>query len=86
MADRLRDSDQYENARIAGWESSDGEYHTVYNDDGKKIGRAPSDHSLETANRVVIQHGDDYYTVGPLTPDYEIDEAIDEITDYYGED
>jgi hypothetical protein len=85
MAARLRESEQFDNARVVGWESRDGKYHGVYDADGEKVGRAPSDESLERARRVVIQHGDEYMTVGALTPDYNIDEAIAEIEDLYGE-
>lgn len=83
MADRLRESDRFDNARVAGWETRKGKYHAVYNADGDKVGRAPSDRSLERAERVVIQHGDEFMTVGQLTPDYTIDDAIAEIEDVY---
>lgn len=84
MPARLRDSDEFDNARVVGWESRDGKYHPVYDADGNKVGRAPSDLSLERAERTVIQHGDDYLTVGALSPDYTVDEAIAEIEDAYG--
>lgn len=85
MARPLRESDDFDNARVVGWESRDGKYHGVWDADGDKVGRAPSDLSLERAERVVIQHGDEYLTVGALSPDYTIDEAIAEIEDYYSE-
>lgn len=85
MAARLRESDAFADSRVVGWESRNGEYHTVYDADGEKVGRAPSDHSLETAHRVVFIHEGEYYTVGALTEDYGIDDAIAELEDLYGE-
>jgi hypothetical protein len=85
MASRLRESDDYPDARVAGWESRDGNYHTVYDSDGEKVGRAPSDHSLESADRVVVEWNDEYYTVDAFTDDYGLDEAIAELEDVYGE-
>lgn len=85
MARRLRKADEYPDARVVGWESRDGRYHTVYNEDGRKVGRAPSDRSLERAPRIAFQNEGDYFTVGPLTADYGLDDAIAEIEDYYSD-
>jgi len=81
MASRLRESDDSPDTRVVGWESRDGTYHTVYDADDNKIGRAPSDHSLEVANRTVFIHEGDYYTVGALSADYGLDDAIAELED-----
>lgn len=86
MARRLREADNFPDLRVVGWESRDGKYHTVYNDDDRKVGRAPSDRSLERAERIVFQNDGDYYTVGPLTPDYGLDDAMAEIEDYYSDE
>jgi hypothetical protein len=86
MARRLRESDDFESARVVGWESRDGRYHPVYSADGDKVGRAPSDTSLERAHRVVMQVDGDYITTGALTPDYTIDDAIAEIKDFYSDE
>lgn len=80
-----RDSDDYPDSYVAGWESRDGNYHAVYDEDGDKVGRAPSDYSLEMAFNVVIYHDGDYYTVGALTDDYDLGEAIAELEDLYGD-
>ena len=85
MASRLRESEQFDDARVVGWESRDGSYHAVYDQDDHKVGRAPSDTSLEGADRTVIQWDGDYYTVGALTEDYTLDDAIHELQDLYGE-
>lgn len=85
MASRLRESDEFSDAVVVGWESRNGEYHTVYDADGDKVGRAPANISLETAERTVIEYDGEYYTVGALTDDYTLDDAIDEILDQYGE-
>lgn len=81
MAARLRESDKFADARVVGWESRDGSYHAVYNADDEKVGRAPSDRSLESADRVVFILDDEYYTVGALSEDYTIDDAIAELED-----
>lgn len=85
MARRLREADEHPDARVVGWESKDGRYHTVYNDDDRKVGRAPSDRSLERAHRIVFRNEDEYFTVGSLTADYGLDDAIAEIEDYYSD-
>lgn len=87
MADRskpIRESAR-EGAYVAGWENKSGKFNRVFDDEGKKVGRAPSNSQLERAQRVIIRNGDDFYTVGALTKHYDIDEAIDEILDYYKE-
>lgn len=81
MASRLRDSDEFPDARVVGWESRNGTYRAVYDADDVKVGRAPADRSLESANRVVFQLDDEYYTVGALSPDYTMDDAIAELED-----
>lgn len=81
MASRLRESDEFSDTRVVGWESRNGEYHTVYDADDKKVGRHPTDRSLESADRVVFIHDGDYYTVGALTDDYGLDDAIAELED-----
>jgi len=83
MASRLRESDLSADTHVVGWESRDGTYHAVYDTDDHKIGRAPSDRSLERADRTVFIHEGDYYTVGALTEDYTLDEAIEELMDLY---
>lgn len=84
MANRLRDSDDF-NARVVGWESRDGQYHAVYDADGVKIGRAPSDYSLEASDRVVVEKDGAFYTLPPLTEDYPLDEALHELEDFYSQ-
>ena len=84
MASRLRESDAFPDARVVGWESRDGEYHAVYDVDDTKVGRAPSDRSLETAQRTIFIHEGEYYTIGALSDDYELDDAIAELEDLYG--
>jgi len=83
MASRLRESDESADTRVVGWESRDGSYHAVYDADDEKVGRAPSDRSLESADRVVFIHDDEYYTVGALSDDYTLDDAIAELEDLY---
>ena len=85
MAPRLRDSEQFDDARVVGWESRDGNYHAVYDLDDHKVGRAPTNRSLEGADRTVIQWNGEYYTVGALTDDYTLDDAIHELQDLYGD-
>jgi hypothetical protein len=85
MASRLRESDDYPDAHVAGWESRDGSYHTVYNTDGDKVGREPSDQSLESAERVVVELNGEFYTVDAFTDEYDLGEAIAELEDMYGE-
>jgi len=85
MASRLRESDEFSDARVVGWESRDGEYHAVYDADDNKVGRAPSDRSLESAERTVFVHDDEYYTVGALSEDYTLDDAIAELEDLYSD-
>ena len=84
MASRLRESNEFADTRVVGWESRDGSYHAVYNSDDEKVGRAPTDRSLESADRVVFIHDDEYYTVGALSEDYTLDAAIAELEDLYG--
>ena len=62
-------------------ESRNGKYHTTYNQDGDKVGRAPTDRSLERAERIVFEYEGNFYTVGPLTQDYGIDDAMKELED-----
>lgn len=83
MAARLRESDDFADARIVGWESRDGNYHAVYDADDVKVGRNPGDRSLESADRVVFIREGDYYTVGALSSDYTLTDAIQEIEDLY---
>lgn len=83
MARRLRESDDFPNSYVAGWESRDGKYHSVYSTSGDKVGRNPTDRSLESAVRIVIQWNDDFYTLRQLTPDYTLDDAISELQDLY---
>lgn len=83
MASRLRESDEFPDARVVGWESRDGNYHSVFDAEDNKVGRAPSDRSLESADRVVFIHEDEYYTVGALSSDYTLDAAITELEDLY---
>ena len=85
MASRLRESEKFADTRVVGWESRDGKYHTVYDSDDHKVGRNPTNRSLENATRTVFIHEGDYYTVGALTDDYGLDEAIAELEDHYGE-
>lgn len=84
MASRLRESDKFSDARVVGWESRDGNYHGVYDADDNKVGRNPTDRSLERAERVVFLHEEEYYTVGALSADYGLDDAIAELEDLYG--
>lgn len=81
----LRDSEK--GVRIAGWESRDGKYHTVYNEDGKKVGRAPSDKQLERSERAVIwdPQSKEFYTISRITPRLDLDRLIEKIRDYYSE-
>ncbi len=81
MASRLRESDQFSDTRVVGWESRDGTYHAVYDADDNKVGRAPSDRSLESADRTVFIHNGSYYTAGALSDDYGLDDAIAELED-----
>lgn len=85
MGLRLRESEEFPTARVVGWESRNGDYHRVYDSDMGKVGRNPTDHSLESADRVVIHHNGDFYTVDALTPDYDLTEAIKELEDYYSQ-
>lgn len=75
-------------AYVVRWTNRKGNVHTVYDANGDKVGRAPSDRSLKNADRVVIYNKDkdEYYTVNNLTDDYDIDEVIAEIEDYYSGD
>lgn len=84
MASRLRESDKFPDTRVVGWESRNGTYHAVYDSDDHKVGRAPTNRWLESADRVVFIHDGDYYTVGALSEDYELDAAIAELEDLYG--
>lgn len=84
MARRLREADDFPNARVAGWESRNGTYHTVYDADMEKVGRNPTDRSLESSNRVVIHWNDHFYTIDALTGDYDLEDAIHDLQDYYG--
>lgn len=84
MARRLREADDFPNARVAGWESRDGNYHAVYDTEMVKVGRNPTDRSLESADRVVINWDGDFYTVDALTPDYDLEDVIHDLQDYYG--
>lgn len=70
-------------AHVVGWEGRNGKYHTVYDGDGNKVGRNPTDRSLEMADRVVITWKGEYYTVPGLTQDYDLDDAIAELDDVY---
>lgn len=81
MASRLRESDEFSDTRVVGWESRNGTYHTVYDADDNKVGRAPTNRSLEVADRTVFIHDGDYYTVGALSDDYTLDDAIAELED-----
>lgn len=84
MAQRLREADNFPDARVAGWESRNGTYHTVYDTEMGKVGRNPTDRSLESAHRVVLNWDGDFYTIGALTPDYDLEDAIHDLQDYYG--
>jgi hypothetical protein len=84
----LRNSEDNPNIVVAGWENQHGTYHSVYDSDGDKVGRGPTDGSLESAERVVLYdtESDRFFTIdGGLFPDYGIDEAIDDDKDKYGE-
>lgn len=70
-------------SKVVGWENRSGAYHTVYNSDGDKVGRNPTNRSLEMADRVVIEWKGEFYTVPGLTDDYELDDAISELEDVY---
>lgn len=70
-------------AHVVGWERN-GNYRTVYDDDGDKVGRNPTDSQLEGADRIVIDWDGEYFTTGPLTDDYTLDDAIEELEDLYG--
>lgn len=83
---KLVRGEKFPDAYVAAWEGRNGQYHVVYDEDGKKVGREPTDHSVEMARRVAIRHGNDFYTVEALTSAYNIDEAIQEILDYYSGD
>lgn len=85
MASRLRESDESSDTRVVGWESRDGTYHSVYDTDDVKVGRNPTDRSLESADRVAFISDGDYYTVGALSDDYTLDDAMAEIEDFYRE-
>lgn len=78
-----KESEAYD-ARVVGWERA-GSYHTVFNDDGDKVGRFPTDYQAEMADRVVIEWNGDYYTIQGLTDDYDLDDAIAELEDLYGD-
>ena len=84
MARRLREADDFPNARVAGWESRDGTYHGVYDTEMNKVGRNPTDRSLESADRIVINWDGDFYTIDSLTPDYDLEDVIHDLQDYYG--
>lgn len=86
MASRLRESDGSKDTRVVGWESRAGTFRAVYDADDNKVGRAPSDRSLESADRVVFIHNGDYFTVGALSDDYTLDDAIAELEDLYSDD
>ena len=86
----LGDSDKYgdnADARVVGWVSQDGTLHTVENWYGEKVGNNPSDYSLEHAKQVRIAYnsptGVEYISVENLTPDYDIDDVVDEANDAY---
>lgn len=86
----LGDSEKYSenaDARVVGWVSQDGTLHTVENQYGEKVGNNPSDYSLEHAKQVRIAYnsptGVEFIAVENFTPDYGIDDAIDETTDSY---
>lgn len=85
----LRDSERYEDAdaRVVGWVSRDGTVHVVEDWYGEKVGNEPTDYSLEHAKQVRIAYnsptGVEYISVENFTPDYGIDDAIDETTDSY---
>lgn len=79
---RRLESSKY-NAHVVGWENRAGRYHTVYDTDGNKVGRNPSNRSLEMADRVVIDWKGEYFTVPGLTDDYDLTEAIAELDDVY---
>lgn len=81
MARRLREGERFPGVRVVGWENRNGKYHAVYDQDEAKVGRAPTDRSLERAERIVFSLDENYYTVGPLTPDYGLDDAIQELED-----
>lgn len=81
MAARLRESDKFPDVRVVGWEGRNGQYHSVYDADDNKVSRAPTDRSLESAERIVFIHDEEYYTVGALSDDYGIDDAIAELED-----
>jgi len=83
MASRLRESDKSSDTHVVGWESRDGTYHAVYDADDRKVGRAPTDRSLESADRTVFIHDGDYYTIGALSSEYPLDDAIAELEDLY---
>jgi hypothetical protein len=60
-------------------------FRTAYDADDNKVGRNPSDRSLESADRVVFIHDGDYFTVGALSDDYTLDSAIAELEDLYSD-
>lgn len=82
------ESDRYEGVEVAGYENQYGEFFNT------EHGNAPSDYDLENANRVIIaidelKDGEptgerNYYTVGALTDDYTLDDAVDDIEVSYG--
>lgn len=78
------ESDKYD-AHVVGWENRRGDYHTVYDSDGNKVGRNPTGRSLEMADRVVVEWKGEFYTVPGLTEDYELDDAIAELEDVYSD-
>lgn len=75
----LRDSGK--GVTVGGWESRDGTYHRVTDNDLEKVGRAPTDSQLENARRIVINYQGKWYTSGPITPEYDFDDVIDELRD-----
>lgn len=81
---RKLESSKYD-AHVVGWEGRNGRYHTVFDWDGNKVGRNPTDRSLEMADRVVIDWKGEYFTVPGLTDDYELDDAIAELDDVYAD-
>jgi hypothetical protein len=85
MARRLRESDDHPTARVVAWESRKGTFRTAYDADDNKVGRNPTDRSLESADRVVFIHDGDYFTVGALSDDYTLDDAIAELEDLYSD-
>lgn len=79
--------DNKSGVKVVGWESPDGKFHQVYNMDGKKVGRSPTDRQMERARRVVIldPKTKDYHTIQKVTPRLDLDKVIEAIRDYYSE-